>query len=187
MDSIETSVLEKRVWRRARVAYELGRLRLALLGVLPMALVVVVAVWTTHRPQSALCFGAATLLAGATMIWYGRDPQKAVLPGVVAGIIPLGLALAANHLHVCGPGGCTSLCVPACTLGGVLSGLLVARAGQRRHAGFGFWLSASGLALLTGAMGCACLGYSGLAGLGIGFLGGSLPGLLRRVRRDGAA
>ena len=42
---------------------------------------------------------------GAAMLWYGRDPQKAVLPGIVAGLVPLVFALCANHMHACGADG----------------------------------------------------------------------------------
>jgi hypothetical protein len=138
-------------------------------------------VGVTHRPTAALWFGVATILSGAVMLWYGRDPQKAVLPGVTAGLVPLAIALCANRVHACGPDGCSSLCVPACTFGGMVAGLAVASIGNRRKAGVWFWLSASSLAILTGAMGCACIGYSGVVGLGIGFAAGVVPGLLRRA------
>jgi hypothetical protein len=115
------------------------------------------------------------------MLWYGRDPQRAVLPGIAAGPVPLVLALCANNMHSCGLEGCASLCVPACALGGVVAGSAVASVGNQRRAGIWFWLSASALALLTGAMGCACIGYSGVIGLGIGFAAGVVPGLLRKT------
>lgn len=173
--------------RRLRRAYELGRLRRALLGVAPVLVIVVLAASITHRPSSALWFGFATVTVGAVMLWYGRDPQKAVLPGIAAGLVPLAMALCASHIHMCGPEGCTSLCVPACTAGGAIAGLAVAAVGNQRKAGLLFWLSASSLAVLTGAMGCACLGYSGVVGLGVGFTLGVVPGLLRRTlgRRQG--
>jgi len=177
MDSTDLA----QVQRRARVAYELGRLRLALLGVAPVVVVVAVAACVARRPMSTLWFGVATIAAGAAMLWYGRDPQRAVLPGIAAGLVPLALALCANNMHSCGPDGCSSLCVPACTLGGVVAGLAVASVGNQRRAGVWFWLSASGLALLTGSMGCACIGYSGVVGLGVGFAAGVVPGLLRRA------
>jgi len=66
-------------------------------------------------------------------------------------------------------------------VGGVVAGLAVASVGNQRRAGIWFWLSASSLTLLTGAMGCSCIGYSGVAGLGIGFAAGVVPGLLRTV------
>lgn len=177
MDSTDLA----RLRRRARWAYEVGRLRRALLGMTPVLAIVVVAACVTHRPVSTLGFGLATLSIGGAMLWYGRDPQKAVLPGIAAGLVPLVLALCANHLHVCSPEGCSTLCLPACALGGVVAGLAVAGVGNQRRAGPWFWGSASALSLLTGAMGCACLGYSGLFGLGAGFGAGMMPGLLRRA------
>lgn len=169
------------VQRRVRVAYELGRLRRALLGVLPVALLAVVAACVAHRPSSTLGFGFAAVALAAFMLWYGRDPQKAVLPGVAAGLVPLVLALCANHVHACGSESCSTLCVPACALGGLVAGLAVASVGNQRKAPVWFWLSASSLALLTGAMGCACIGYAGVVGLGVGFGAGVVPGLMRRA------
>jgi len=168
--------------RRLRFRYELSRARLALLGVVPVAVLVAVAATLAHRPESTLWFGAATVTAGATLLWYGREPQRAVLPGILAGIVPLALALCANNMHACGPGGCSSWCVEACTAGGVIAGLSVAIVGNQRRAGGWYWLSASSLALLTGGMGCMCVGFSGLIGLGLGFVGGVVPGLIRRLR-----
>jgi hypothetical protein len=177
MDSSELS----RVRRQLRVAYELGRLRRALLGVVPVVVIVAIATCFAHRPSSTLWFGFATAVVGAGMLWYGRDPQKAVLPGIAAGLVPLVFALCANHVHSCGPDGCTTLCVPACAVGGVVAGIAVAAVGNQRRAGVAFWLTGSALALLTGAMGCACIGYSGVVGLGLGFAAGVVPGLVRRA------
>jgi hypothetical protein len=179
MDSTDLAQLQ----HRARVRYELVRARRALLGVAPVLIIVAVAACFAHRPVSTLWFGLATASVGALMLWYGREPQRAVLPGIAAGLVPLVFALCANNMHSCGIDGCSSLCVPACVLGGVVAGLAVASVGNQRRAGVWFWLSASGLALLTGAMGCACVGYSGVVGLGVGFAAGMVPGLLRRALR----
>lgn len=181
MDSTELAQLQRRVQRRARISYELSRLRRALFGVSPLVLVVAVAACLTHRPLSTLWFGVATAVVGAGMLWYGRDPQRAVLPGIAAGLVPLVLALCANSMHSCGPEGCSSWCVPACTVGGIVAGLAVASVGNQRRAGVWFWLSACSIALLTGSMGCACIGYSGVVGLGLGIAAGVVPGLLRRT------
>lgn len=175
MDSIN------RTRHKARRAYELRRIRDALLGVAPVAAVATIAALVGMRPWSALAFGIASCAMGAALLWYGRDVQRAVLPGFLAGLVPLVLALCANQFHSCGPSGCSSFCVPACTLGGLVAGLAVARIGESRRAGSTFWLAASGLALLTGAMGCACIGYAGLVGLGFGFTAGSIPSLVRKA------
>lgn len=167
------------VRRQVRRAYELGRARRALIGSLPILLVVAAAVCFTHRLDSTLAFGIAAALLGVTALWFGRNPQRAVLPGVAIGLVPLILALCANHWHHCGPDGCSTWCVPACGSGGLIAGIAIAKLGA--HKPVGYWLSASSLALLTGAMGCACVGYSGVLGLGLGFGGGTLLVLLRRL------
>ncbi len=177
MDSTDLAQLQ----RRARVRYELQRARRSLLGVTPVLPIVALAAFITHRLGPTLWFGLASLVLGAVMLWYGRDPQRAVLPGIVAGLVPLVLSLCANHIHSCGMETCSSLCVPACMLGGVVAGLAVASVGNARRAGGWFWLSASSLALLTGAMGCSCVGYSGVLGLGVGYLAGMIPGILLRA------
>lgn len=179
MGSIDLARLE----RRARRGYELARVRDAVLGVAPLLLIVPLAACLSRDAASTIWFGSATLALAGVLLWYGRDAQKAVLPGIAAGLVPLLLALCANRMHYCGPDGCTSLCVPACTLGGGLAGLVVARIGRQKGVGVWFWLSASTLALLTGAMGCSCIGYSGIVGLGLGFGGGLLPGLIGRILR----
>lgn len=170
-----------RVQRRARWAYERGRLRLAFFGVVPIILIVMIASLLTHGPISTPSFGLIAVTLSAAMLWYGRDPQKAVLPGVAAGLIPLVFALSSSHLHGCGANGCNTLCLPACSLGGLIAGLFVAWVGNRLKAGMGFWLSSSLLALLTGAMGCTCVGNSGIVGLGLGFSAGMTPALLGRL------
>lgn len=167
--------------QRARMAYELGRARRALLGVAPVLVIVSLAMCFAQRPTSTLWFGITTIALGAVMLWYGRDPQRAVLPGIAAGLVPLVLALCANQVHHCGPDGCSSLCLPACAVGGVVAGLAVASVGNQRRAGLWFWLPASGLALVTGAMGCSCIGYSGVVGLAVGFTVGVVPGLLSKT------
>ncbi|MEY2929638.1 MAG: hypothetical protein RL033_387 [Pseudomonadota bacterium] len=168
-----------RLEQLARRRYELGRLRRAALGALPLLPLVLVALCLTQRPTSTLCFGSAALGLALTMLWYGRAAQRAVLPGMAAGVVPLALSLCANQIHHCGMNGCSSFCAPACTLGGSLAGLGVMYVARRRGLGFRFLLGASGVALLTGAMGCTCVGYSGVLGLGVGFLLGLFPSFLR--------
>lgn len=178
---IDLELLEQRARRR----YELGRLRRAALGALPLLPLLIGALCLTQRPSSTLGFGLAALGATLLLLWYGRGPQRAVLPGVAAGFVPLALSLCANQIHHCGSHGCSSFCAPACTLGGTIAGLVVMHVARRRGLGLGFLLAASAVALLTGAMGCTCVGYSGVLGLGVGYVLGLAPGLLRSRRARG--
>jgi hypothetical protein len=177
MDSTELVKVE----RRTRARYEWARAKRALVGFAPLLLVVTVATAVARHPSATGAFGIGAFIAGAVMLWYGRDPKRAVLPGVLAGLVPLVLALCTSHMHACTGDSCMMMCVPACSVGGLVAGLAVAGVGNQRRAGAVFWLSASALALLTGAMGCACVGYSGVAGLAVGFAAGVVPGLLRRA------
>lgn len=177
-----------RVERRARARYEWSRVRRALIGFSPVLLVVAVAVVLARHPMWAFALGSSLFVGGVVLLWYGRDLRRAVLPGVAAGLVPLLLAQCAVRVgHACTGDGCMMLCVPACTVGGLVAGLTVAAAGLTSGSTTSFWLSASGMALLTGAMGCSCVGSSGVMGLGLGFVLGTIPGLVRRLSAGNAA
>lgn len=184
MESTDVTKIE----RRARMHYEWSRAKRALLGFSPVLIVVAGAMVLARHPMWTLTFGSALFVGGALLLWYGRDLKRAVLPGVASGLIPLTLALCAVRVgHACTGDDCMMFCVPACTVGGLVAGLSVAAVGLARRGGAGFWLSASGVALLTGSMGCSCVGLSGVIGLGLGFALGTAPGLVRRLFAGSAA
>ena len=179
MDSTDLRLIERRVRRR----YEWGRLRRALLGFAPVLVIVAIAVALARHPSATVAFGLGAFLFGVILLWYGRDVRRAVLPGVAAGLVPLVLSLCATHLHHCTGDACMMVCVPACAAGGLLAGIAVAVLASHRGLSLAFLVPASALALLTGAMGCACMNYSGVAGLGVGFGVGLLPMVLGRMLR----
>jgi hypothetical protein len=179
MDSIDLSYVK----RRARRKYEWARVRRALWGFGPSLLVVAAAGVFAKHPTSTLAFGAAMFAAGVSALWYGRGLKHAVLPGFGLGLVPLALALCANRFgHVCTGDGCVALCVPACITGGLMAGVGMAVIGHRHRQGVGYWAAASLIALLTGAMGCSCVGSAGVLGLAAGFGLGVLPGVVRRLK-----
>lgn len=177
MDSIDLDELE----RKARLRYELARAARSLLGFAPALLIVAAAAALGRRPNSALFFGSLLFLSGSFLLWRGRTLHRAVLPGLLAGLIPLACALMANRGHMCAGGHCSTWCLPACISGGVVAGLVVSWVATKRGLDWRFWVGASAISLLTGAMGCACIGYSGVVGLTAGFLGGTVPLLVRRL------
>lgn len=181
MASIDLDVLE----RRARMRYELARAGRSLLGFTPALLLVVGAAALGRRPSSAVMFGTLLFLSGAFLLWRGQTMHRAVLPGLLAGVIPLTFALMANRGHACAGGHCSTWCLPACIAGGVVAGFFVSWFASRRGLDWRFFLGASAVSLLTGAMGCACIGYSGVFGLAAGFLAGAVPmGVKRLVARN---
>lgn len=157
--------------RRFRRVYELARLRRALLGFVPMLLLVLAAALFGGRPMLAIVLGPLLFAGGVLALWYGREPARGVLPGAVAGGTALVLVLCANQMgHMCTGEQCLSWCLPACIAGGLLAGGLVGWVGVRQRRGIGYWASASGVTLLTGALGCSCVGFSGMTGLAAGFV-----------------
>jgi hypothetical protein len=146
-----------------------------------LLVIVAVAAAFARVPSVTAALGLGVFMTGVVFLWYGRDLKRAVLPGVAAGLVPLVFALCASHFHHCSDDACMSFCVPACAAGGLLAGLAVAVIGHRQRAGVAFWLAASGLALLTGSMGCSCVGYAGVAGLAAGYAMGVVPNLVRRA------
>lgn len=177
MDSIDLD----RLSREARRRYERARIGLSLAGATPVFLVVAAAAFFAKRPTSVALFGGLLFVTGVVLLWRGRELRRALLPGVLSGLIPLVFALVANYGHGCSGDHCSSLCVPACTAGGVTAGLVVSIVATRMGLGWRFWASASAVSLLTGAMGCACVGYSGVLALAGGFSVGLIPQLTRRV------
>lgn len=171
MGSTDLTSLE----RRARRRYEWARLVRSIVGFAPALALVATAALLGRRPSSAVVFGGLMFVGGVLALWRGETLRKGVLPGVLAGVIPLATSLAANLWHGCNEDNCSSLCVPACTAGGIAAGLLVSILLARRRLRWPAWAAATGVTLCAGAMGCACVGYSGVFGLLTGFALGVIP------------
>lgn len=172
---------------RARRAYELARVQRAVVGFAPVLVVVAIAAILGVRPALVLALGGLLYVLGTVLLWRGQDLGRAVLPGVVAGLLPLSLALCAKHMgHACVGGACMTVCLPACCVGGVGAGLLMAWFGSRRQRSAWFWGLASAVTVLTGALGCLCVGLAGVAGLAGGYALGLAPGALRAALRERA-
>ncbi len=174
MESADLQHVEK----RARRAYELTRVRRAALAFAPVFLLILGAALIGERVGYILAFGSGLYVLGVGLLWYGRGVKRAVLPGLAAGLVPLIFGLCARYVHDCMGPGCLAFCVPACFAGGFVAGVVVDFVGLRSANKIGFWIAASGIGLLTGAMGCVCAGTLGLAGLVAGFALGAVPGLL---------
>ena len=177
MDSTDRS----RLVHQARARYERARLGLSFAGAAPVLLVVGAAAFFAKRPTSVAVFGGLLFVTGVVLLWRGRELRLALWPGLLSGLIPLVAALVANHGHGCSGDHCSSLCVPACTAGGLTAGIVVSIFATRMKLGWSFWAAASAVAVLTGAMGCACVGYSGVLALVGGFSVGLVPQLARRI------
>jgi hypothetical protein len=160
-------------------------LREALLAAALAALLVALATWLSGVPTRAALLGALLIAASAAFAFWGRDAGRALAPALILGTLPLACSLAAPHLgHVCTGSGCMSLCLPLCTTGGVAAGVLLTRIAQEQARPWRAWLLGAGIAALTGAMGCACVGLPSLAGMALGLaVPQAVSALTRQLRR----
>ena len=166
--------------RRVRTRYEWQRALRSVVGFSPVLLVIALAALTGRRPQASMTFGALLFMCGVLFLWRGQSLRRAVFWGVMTGLVPLGMALLANRGHGCAGGHCSNWCLPACVLGGVIGGTAVSWGARRQGLGWPFWAGATAMTLLTGAMGCACIGSAGVVGLCLGYLAAAAPwGLIR--------
>jgi hypothetical protein len=167
----------------ARRAYERGRVQAALWRAAPLVPVVA---WTwgwCRYPALAAACGAALVALTVAFRWRGQVWGRAVMPGLAAGLVPFVLPFSMRGAsEVCVGGMCCSLCLVGCIGGGVLAGVLVGRRASALDEGRAAFLAAAGtLALLAGAPACAFAGVIGVAGLLLGFAGGTAPALLDRA------
>lgn len=158
---------------QAKAAYERGRRRWALSRALPLALLPALPLLLGARPSGALGLGFALTLGFFLLLWMGRDFGKGAWAGLGAGLFALVLPLMAQVAgHACLGDGCYSLCIPACITGGLVAGFMVSRRCQSSASPAIALSSALGVAFLTGALGCSCVGYSGVLGLLAGLASG---------------
>lgn len=155
---------------RARRAYEWGRLRRALLGALPLALLIGPALALTPRVVPTLILATTLLLGAIGLLWLGHGYPRAALLGVAAGALPLGLVLCSSRLgHACAGSMCMEFCFATSALGGAAAGALIGSWAFEKRVSALLLLTASAFGLLTGAMGSTCVGLLGVVALAIGF------------------
>jgi len=155
-------------YTRAIRAYELGRaMYAARVAVLVLAFPVLSLLLGARLGPTGLLAVALALSAGF-LAWHGRAAGEGLLPGILAGAVPFLFGHAAQAWgHVCLGDGCYSLCMPACVAGGTIAGLMVARMSRRRSEPLVTLAASSGTALLVGALGCGCVGFTGVLSLAV--------------------
>jgi hypothetical protein len=159
------ALTEQALQSRARQAYEWARLRRAT-AALPLLLLAVVSAVFGARPGLSMAVGAGLVSWGIFSLWLGHGLDRALLPGVVAGLAPLLLVTCATRVdHVCLGAACRSVCLTASLLGGGAAGLFVGRWAAQKGASLAMAGGAAGSALLTGSLACSCIGLHGLAAI----------------------
>ncbi len=163
--------------RRARRRYELGRLRRSVFRLWPLVPIGALAALLGNIATTAVL---ATLLAvvSAALLFVGRGFDRAVAPGWRAGVVPTVAALAMWQAQGC-TGPCPPLCVPLCSVAGLVVGAWLGTT-MLRHERPVVVLASLGVAGLTASLGCAPLGLATVAGAVAGIAAGMLPRLAWR-------
>lgn len=167
---------------RVRRAYELARLRAALLRSLPALFLF--AVLAVEGASSGRLVAAVGVYATAVLAQFlGQSAALAVAPSLLFGLVPFTIVrIAESSGHVCLGGQCISWCLPACLIGGLVGGALVALRGRSAPDRTAYLLTAVGLVGLSGVLGCSCAGGAGMAGIGLGVLVGTTVPMLASAR-----
>lgn len=163
---------------RARRAYERGRWRLGIASAWPALILAGLCIGLGGKPLATVGIAIVLAVTIAIAVQRGRHHARAVVPGLLAGALPLLAGLLACRIpHVCAGTTCMELCAPLCLGAGAIAGLSLVVRRQRagRSNAPSLWV-ATAVALLTGALGCFFVGIGGLAGLALGLSLGTAVG-----------
>jgi hypothetical protein len=155
--------------RRARRAYEWGRLRYALTRAWPALPLTALSSWLCHEPWLSTIIGTGLFALAAGLIWYGQIAGRAASAGLrtgtVAFVIPV-LAFESYFAPYCSTLS-GMLIINGAT--GVVVGVLLSIESARLPAQRDLFLAlASAVAVLCGLLGCVLFGPPGLAGMAAG-------------------
>lgn len=169
-------------------AYERGRIVRAARWQSGLVLVALPFVVTNPSLWLGVSLALSLLAFGAWSLWRGMDWEQGYATGMLAGLIPLGLAAIARPFgHGCEIGGeCYSWCMPACACGAALATIVVVKAARSSTHVPTFALSAGVTTLAFGALGCACLSASGAIALLAVYAVSSTPALWWMARQRAA-
>ncbi len=166
---------------RARRAYEIGRLRTALLYAAPAVPLAALSHSCCIDAPALWSLCAAAFVAIAFSVWRGRSLGAGARAGLAAGLLSWLLPLAARWLGL----PMTAAAVPLCFGAGVASGMVVAWQARRRQDDRAwFLLAAAVVAGLVGGLGCIIAGAGGLLGMIAGEVIAAVP-LVALARRPG--
>jgi hypothetical protein len=167
-----------RLLRRARLAYEIGGLRLGLSTAWPVLPLLLLAC-RCCGPQVVTLSLALILLVGTVgLVAVSRELHRAVRLGLLAGGLCAGLPMAVMLLQLCSVVGCRPM-AQFCLYGGLLGGAILGHRALRIETPRArFLIVAGGVAALTGAIGCVVAGVAGVLGMALGVVFASAPFLL---------
>ncbi len=165
--------------RRARRAYELGRLRGALIHAAPAVPLAGLSHSCCVEASTLWMLCAAAVVVISVAVWRGRGLGAGARAGLGAGLLSWLLPLAARWLGL----PMNAAAIPLCFGAGFAAGILVAlQAGRRDEQRAEFAVAAAVVAGLIGGLGCIIAGAGGRAGMLAGEIAAAPIVVLARKR-----
>lgn len=178
MTPYETPRDRVRLATRARLAYEIGGLRLGLRTAWPVLPLYLLSRGCCGPQVVTLVLTLALLIGAVTLVSASRELGQAVRAGLFAGVLCAAVPMAVKLMQLCSVVGCRPL-TQFCLYGGLLAGAFLGHRIRLLEAHRPpFFLAAVGIAALTGAIGCTIAGIAGVAGMALGVVCASMPFLL---------
>lgn len=178
MTPYETPRDRVRLATRARLAYEIGGLRLGLRTAWPVLPLYLLSRGCCGPQVVTLVLTLALLIGAVPLVSASRELGQAVRAGLFAGVLCAAVPMAVKLMQLCSVVGCRPL-TQFCLYGGLLAGAFLGHRIRLLEAHRPpFFLAAIAIAALTGAIGCTIAGIAGVAGMALGVVCASMPFLL---------
>lgn len=178
MASFENPQERLRLATRARLAYEIGCLRLGLGSAWPVLFLVLLSLRCCGPQVVTLCLAVILFIATVGLVAASRELGRAVRLGLLAGSLCAALPMAVKFMQLCSVVGCRPM-AQFCLYGGLLAGAILGhRVGTIETHRARFFCVAGGVAALAGAIGCTVAGVAGVLGMALGVACASTPFLL---------
>ncbi len=178
MASFENPQDCSRLAARARLAYELGGLRLGLFSAWPVLPLTLLSLHCCGPQVVTLSLALILLVGTVVLVTVSREFGRAVRLGLMAGGLCAALPMTAKLMQLCSVLGCRPMS-QFCLYGGLLAGAVLGhRLGRIEMHRTRFFCVAGGIAALTGAIGCTVAGVAGVLGMALGVVCASTPFLL---------
>jgi len=173
---------------RARRAYELGQLGVALRLGLAAAAATAFAMVGCGSPRGTLAIGGALFAAVMVLGWLGGASRRGAQLGLVAGLAAAALPIAGGASGLCLGASGQPLAMALCVAGGAIGGVLVGLRAARADAGRAVVLASAGfVALLAASLGCLFAGLGGIAGMCAAMIVAGAPAVVVTARKRGAS
>lgn len=161
--------------RRARRAYELGRLAVAIRVLVVVGVLVTIGLLESHARGWIWLTTSALATTTVGLRWHSRVGGDDALAGMQAGVVPLLMGVSFCRVLGCPTGTLASPYGVLCMTVGVLSGIWIGRhAAHATTFGLMRWISTLAVAALVATLGCAGLGLGTNAGIVIAMVAGAV-------------